>query len=317
MLTSQSSVFTPTFSKKYAEVWEFAFNGQVKDDEVAGAGNTNTALFWEYDTRSGRRWNLDPIKKAWQSDYSCFSGSPIWKFDPNGDDDFFNSRGEFVKRTNKGTSIYIQTDKGNVKFSEMKTNNMHNRQIMANIASYYASKIGISGIVGIANYPGKDQSKDKSDKILGFEGKNKGLYINAKGGGINSILDDYNNLTSVLFHENIHKTKGHEKIDLTNIEHAKVYLDQIQDITFINTTSSFKTGQIGAFQSLLTAAAKDIQHGNGDFTPLNNLITEANSQSNVTGYKFSLQKTENNFCNTEDNEYKVFATPINSQKKKK
>jgi hypothetical protein len=37
----------------------FAFNGQEKDDEVSGAGNTMTAEFWEYDTRLGRRWNVD------------------------------------------------------------------------------------------------------------------------------------------------------------------------------------------------------------------------------------------------------------------
>jgi hypothetical protein len=37
--------------------YRYGFNGQEKDDEVCGSGNLNTAEFWEYDTRLGRRWN--------------------------------------------------------------------------------------------------------------------------------------------------------------------------------------------------------------------------------------------------------------------
>jgi hypothetical protein len=40
--------------------YRFGFNGQEKVNEIAGVGNHNTAEFWEYDTRLGRRWNLDP-----------------------------------------------------------------------------------------------------------------------------------------------------------------------------------------------------------------------------------------------------------------
>jgi hypothetical protein len=44
-------------------------------------GNHNTALFWEYDTRLGRRWNIDPVKKEWESPYATFSSNPIWYSD--------------------------------------------------------------------------------------------------------------------------------------------------------------------------------------------------------------------------------------------
>jgi hypothetical protein len=33
--------------------YEFGFNGQMKTNEIAGVGNHNAALFWEYDTRLG------------------------------------------------------------------------------------------------------------------------------------------------------------------------------------------------------------------------------------------------------------------------
>ena len=64
--------------------YRFAFNGQVKDNEVAGIGNIMTAEFWEYDSRLGRRWNLDPIVKDWESGYATFSNNPVYFMDPLG-----------------------------------------------------------------------------------------------------------------------------------------------------------------------------------------------------------------------------------------
>lgn len=54
----------------------------------SGKGNHNTALFWEYDTRLGRRWNMDPKPTATESPFSCFSNSPVWKNDVNGDNTY-------------------------------------------------------------------------------------------------------------------------------------------------------------------------------------------------------------------------------------
>ena len=62
----------------------FHFNGQETDDEIAGMGNIMTAEFWEYDTRLGRRWNVDPITKPWESVYAVFSNNPIVYVDPSG-----------------------------------------------------------------------------------------------------------------------------------------------------------------------------------------------------------------------------------------
>lgn len=62
----------------------FGFNGQEKDNEVSGAGNSYTAEFWQYDSRLGRRWNVDPIFKVWESPYACFNNNPIAKIDPSG-----------------------------------------------------------------------------------------------------------------------------------------------------------------------------------------------------------------------------------------
>ncbi|MCD6011792.1 MAG: hypothetical protein K0Q79_1654 [Flavipsychrobacter sp.] len=65
--------------------YQYGYNGQLKVNEWAGAGNHNTAKYWEYDTRLGRRANLDPKPNEWESPYSCFGGNPIWRSDVNGD----------------------------------------------------------------------------------------------------------------------------------------------------------------------------------------------------------------------------------------
>ena len=65
--------------------YRFGFNTQEKTDEITGPGNHNTATFWEYDTRLGRRWNTDPVVKPWESLYACLSDNPIFYTDPKGD----------------------------------------------------------------------------------------------------------------------------------------------------------------------------------------------------------------------------------------
>jgi hypothetical protein len=67
--------------KKY----RYGFNGQEKDNEIAGEGNIYTAEFWQYDSRLGRRWNMDPRPNPSQSVYVCFGNNPIWLVDLYGD----------------------------------------------------------------------------------------------------------------------------------------------------------------------------------------------------------------------------------------
>ncbi len=77
--------------------YRFGFNGQEKTDELKAEGNHNTALFWEYDTRLGVRWNQDPKPNPSLSNYVCFANNPIWYTDIPGDTAFrFNSKGYFL-----------------------------------------------------------------------------------------------------------------------------------------------------------------------------------------------------------------------------
>jgi hypothetical protein len=62
---------------------KYGFNGQEKCPEIA-EGHT-TALFWEYDSRLGRRWNLDPKPNPSISQYATFENNPIKFSDVLGD----------------------------------------------------------------------------------------------------------------------------------------------------------------------------------------------------------------------------------------
>jgi predicted nuclease of predicted toxin-antitoxin system len=63
--------------------YRYGFNGQEKESELNE--NITSAKYWEYDSRLGRRWNVDPVLKVWESPYLCFSGNPIQLSDKDGD----------------------------------------------------------------------------------------------------------------------------------------------------------------------------------------------------------------------------------------
>jgi hypothetical protein len=83
--------------KKY----RYSINGQEKETELNE--NITTAEYWEYDSRLGRRWNIDPKPKVWESPYMCFGANPISNTDPNGDD--------WIGRKHKDGSVTTHWDK--------------------------------------------------------------------------------------------------------------------------------------------------------------------------------------------------------------
>jgi RHS repeat-associated protein len=60
-----------------SESYRYGFNGQEKEKEITGTETHTSAEFWMYDSRLGRRWQLDPCQQIFLSDYSCFGNNPI------------------------------------------------------------------------------------------------------------------------------------------------------------------------------------------------------------------------------------------------
>ncbi len=104
------------YSCEEEDNYRFGFNTQEKVNEVSGKGNHNTAMFWEYDTRLGRRWNPDPVIKPWRSRYDAFDNNPIWKMDPLGDDEYYNSGGKWIGSNGAHNNVRVMvTDDKQVK----------------------------------------------------------------------------------------------------------------------------------------------------------------------------------------------------------
>lgn len=102
--------------------YRFGYNGQMKEENMTADGvhgTHNTAMFWEYDTRLARRWNVDPVDQRSISGYSVMENNPIWKSDPLGDDPdnyYFNREGEkvdFVKN-DQPDKFFVEDKNGSV-----------------------------------------------------------------------------------------------------------------------------------------------------------------------------------------------------------
>jgi hypothetical protein len=88
--------------------YRYSINGQEKEKDINK--NVTTALYWEYDSRIGKRWNIDPKPNPGLSVYSSFGDNPIITLDFLGDTTkFFGNNGLLLYQNNKdkGTFLYV------------------------------------------------------------------------------------------------------------------------------------------------------------------------------------------------------------------
>lgn len=99
------------------KAYSYGFNGMERDDEISGSGNSYTAEFWQYDSRLGRRWNVDPVYKYHLSNYSVLGNNPIIMIDPQGDDWYrHNKTGKVVWLETQGQDIEGYTFLGEFRY---------------------------------------------------------------------------------------------------------------------------------------------------------------------------------------------------------
>jgi RHS repeat-associated protein len=106
-----------------ADAYRFGFNAQEKDNEIYGLGNSYSAEFWQYDARIGRRWNIDPVDKAWESPYAAFRNNPLFFTDPDGKDGI----GHIEERDGQKTLVIRATYFTNNRISQQTQEHVHNK----------------------------------------------------------------------------------------------------------------------------------------------------------------------------------------------
>jgi len=165
--------------KNRVRTYGYGFNGQEKDDEVAGAGNSYTAEYWQYDSRLGRRWNIDPVVKHYESPYAAFANTPIWVVDPNGADSLIMHRSGPIKEfTDYESTVLIYK----VTFSVVKNGVETNlNQVMYMMQNADASKYGDNGLNKKEYYTLKFDQMQYFNGNKGFENTirvtNFGVFI--------------------------------------------------------------------------------------------------------------------------------------------
>jgi RHS repeat-associated protein len=144
--------------------YRYGFGGQEKSNEIKGDGNSYTAMFWEYDPRIGRRWNLDPKPTVGISQYSAFNNNPIFNSDPLGDTTKYS--------TVKGDNLTSVAKNHNTTVEQLQRYNPEIKDI---------NKIGIGQNI---NIPGAQNSKLMEGDFVAVVNAPKG----AGGFGHNALM---------------------------------------------------------------------------------------------------------------------------------
>ncbi len=105
VVVSYDDTTTVTVCKEVEDGYRYGFQGQEKDDQVSGKGNSYTAEFWQYSPRLGRRWNIDPVIKEYESPYAAFENNSIWFIDYDGKDGI-----KFWDNSSKKKTLVIKAD---------------------------------------------------------------------------------------------------------------------------------------------------------------------------------------------------------------
>ncbi len=196
-----------------ATAYRFGFNGQEKDNEISGSDGTHyTAMFWEYDARICKRWNIDPKIKVWESPYACFNDNPISIIDENGDDGitsvdkeckeisveqtiYYWKNGDASQYTNDDKMVNaIQNDKSGIGWNQETVNISDDPNQEDNWTINYTTKfVGISA----DNFEGYERAaKNKINK-----NPTANYLINANTGG--GQYDDASNAIYVNGSQNL------------------------------------------------------------------------------------------------------------------
>lgn len=69
---------------KGGDRYEFGFNGRMKDNEIAGMGNSLDFGARIYNSRLARFLSIDPVKQEWESPYAFPMDNPVMLADPTG-----------------------------------------------------------------------------------------------------------------------------------------------------------------------------------------------------------------------------------------
>ena len=221
----------------------YKFNGKQFDEETGlyyyGARYMNpmTSLWY----------GVDPLAEKYQASgsYLYCRQNPVRRVDVDGNDEVhINGDGRIVRVINVHSAyITIVDPKGNR--HSLSSYNISpyfwgigrgdNRQIVANIASYYAKQAGVHGLVGA-------KGNEKLGFFANYDYSDKGIWLQPSNsdGTVDSWLDNKYNLMNTLQHEYFHKLDDQRNAYKNHLLHASVDERASRTRTFAHTSDKWK-----------------------------------------------------------------------------
>ena len=235
----------------------YKFNGKQFDEETGlyyyGARYMNPVTSLWY--------GVDPLAEKYQASgsYLYCRQNPVRRVDVDGNDEVhINGDGRIVRVINDHSAyITIVDPKGNR--HSLSSYNISpyfwgigrgdNRQIVANIAGYYAKQAGVHGLVGA-----------KGNEILGvfanYDYSDKGIWLQPSNsdGTVDSWLDNKYNLMNTLQHEYFHKLDDQRNAYKNHLLHASVDERASRTRTFAHTSDKWKLNVATEFSEFVMNA---------------------------------------------------------------
>jgi RHS repeat-associated protein len=248
-----------TFS---GENYRWGFNGQEKDDEVSGNGNSNTAEYWQYDSRLGRRWNVDPVIKSELTSYHSFSNNPIIFVDPLGNTDYYNLKGKKIGSdgisNNQNYLVLDKSTQGLVKKATRRTQNicLNEKQLLDVFRIPEPQEIGAMRESYIAT-----ESDDRHEEgfVSGYDvngnlqiehfESSPGRYISEenRNSTLNRLIKRGVSNVALIFHT--HPSKPENDNELGGFaKHSGSFISEAEDVGLIKSIGDPYSG-VGGYQS--------------------------------------------------------------------
>ena len=122
------------------------YSGKRHERELGINQSVTAAEYWFYDGRLGRRWNVDPVTKPWESSYAAFANNPIINIDPKGDDtlSFKGSNGNSIQFVHD--ALPKKSFEFGVKFPESNVFNLNGAKLPDAVG--YNIEVSAGGSVG-------------------------------------------------------------------------------------------------------------------------------------------------------------------------
>lgn len=244
--------------------YRYGFQGQEKDDEIKGEGNSLNYTFRMHDPRVGRFFAIDPLFRQYpyNSTYAFAENMPIAFIDLEGSERYYAADGSYLGKYGTSDQIRVVTNK-DLKWAKDYIAGRKTGEWDQDIMDFYMSipfhmaneasqsKISESIFKNNIRTPNSLESIEMGKGDSGTAARTFGpgkfqMYpqvTNAIKGQTESLMDNYYNQINTLYHEEQHSlafSRGDLDGGNDAFEHFKIGKLQVLHSSYKSTTVTFK-----------------------------------------------------------------------------